>query len=243
MNDLKKALESAMQKDVGRFENTQHEFSEEFERRMSKLSENVSDKAKKRHGMRFVRVIAAAAAALALFACGTFAGAASSGFSITRSTRLGLPSKLFTVLDIEDCPETVETVYTLGGFPDNVMSVYENDAGTSVNSMYYPAPWEPDANGDLRAPRDDELYMAKIIQLWQRTKETFEFEYANMEYVTYKPLEINGGQGYFITRERWYGMESWLFWESNDYVFTLAGSFSEERAAELRNSISQEDQL
>lgn len=226
-----------MQKDIGRFEDTEHEFSEEFERKMSKLSENISNKTKKRRGVRFVRVIAAAAAALALFACGTFAGAASSGFSIARSTRLGLPSKLFTALDTEGCPEKIETVYGLGGFPDNVMSVFENSAGTSVNSTYYPAPFEPDANGDLRMPGNDELYLPKVIQLWQETKETFKFEYADMEYVTYKPLAVNGGQGHFITRERWYGMESWLIWESEDYVFTLLGSFSEERALELAGSL------
>lgn len=229
---------SAMQKDIGRFEDTEHRFSEKFEGEMRKLSENVSDKTKKRHKPRFVKVIALAAAAVALFAGGTFAGAASSGFSITSSTRMGLPSKLFTALDTEGCPETVETVYTLGGFAENVMSVYDGKNKTSVTSYYYPAPFEPDANGELFAPKDDELYMAKTILLEQETKKTFRFEYADMEYVTCKPLEINGRQGYFITRERFYGMESFLFWESGEYVFTLSGSFSEERAVELADSLT-----
>lgn len=230
-----------MQKDIGRYEHTEHEFSEEFERKMSKLSEAVlknPNDSGKRHGIRFIKAMAAAVAAAALFACGTFAGAASSGFNVSHSKRLGLPTKLFTAMETEGCPETVETVYTLGGFPENVMNVFENDEKTSVNSMYFPAPWQPDKNGDLRMPWDDELYMPKIIQLCQQTKETFKFEYTDMEYVVYKPLAVNGGQGYFITRERWYGMESYLFWESGDYVFTLIGSFSEERAMELANSLT-----
>ena len=62
-----------------------------------------------------------------------------------------------------------------------------------------------------------------------------------MEYVTYETLTVNGGQAYFITRERFYGLESYLFWESENYIFTLKGSFSEERALELANSLKVYD--
>lgn len=58
-----------------------------------------------------------------------------------------------------------------------------------------------------------------------------------MDYVAYKQLTVNGGQAYFITRERYYGMEAFLLWESEDYIFTLSGALSEERAIELAGSL------
>lgn len=240
MDNLKKALEHAMQKDIGRYADAEHEFSAEFESEMIKLSKNVSEnpgKIKKRPRLRFVKVIVAAAAAVALFAAGTLAGAVSSGFDVARTTRLGLPSKLFTAVDTEDCPKTVETVYMLDGFPMNQISIFTNDERTWTGAMYLPAPFEPDKNGDMYAPTNDELYMAKIMHLRQYTKDTFEFEYTDMDYVTYKQLTVNGGQAYFITRERFYGMEAFLLWESEDYIFVLSGAFSEERALELANSL------
>ncbi len=242
MDNLKKALEHAMQKDIGRYENAEHEFSAEFESEMIKLSKNVSEnpgKIKKRPRLRFVKVIVAAAAAVALFAAGTLAGAVSSGFNVVQSKRLGLPTKLFTAADTEDCPKTVETAYILDGFPMNQISIsdYNYNYGIGVSSQYFPAPFEPDENGDMYAPKNDELYMAKTISLDQRTKETFKFESADMDYVTYKTLTVNGGQAYFITRERFYGMQSYLFWESEDYIFTLSGALSEERVIELASSL------
>lgn len=239
MDNLKKALEHAMQKDIGRYADAEHEFSAEFESEMIKLSKNVSEnpgKIKKRPRLRFVKVIVAAAAAVALFAAGTFAGAVSSGFNVVQSKRFGLPSKLFTAADTEDCPTEIETVYMLDGFPMNQFSISGAENG-AVSSMYFPAPFEPDENGDLFAPRNDELYLAKVIHLGQNTKERFKFGYADMDYVTYKQLAVNGGQAYFITRERYYGMEAFLLWESEDYIFTLSGALSEERAIELASSL------
>lgn len=236
MNNFKTALENVMQKDIERFENgAEHEFSAEFEKNMAELSKRVSG-SKRPKRMRIGRVIAAVAAAVALFATGTLAGAVSSGFDITRSMRLGLPTKLFTVSDTEGCPTTIETVYMIDGFPSNQISISDSKDGT-VSAMYFPAPWKLDSNGEMRMSWDDELYLVKVIHLWQQTKETFKFEYTDMDYVTCKTLTVNGGQAYFITRERFYGMESYLFWESEDYIFTLRGSFSEERALELAGSL------
>ncbi len=226
MNNMKKALENAMEKDIGRYEDcAEHEFSEKFEREMQRLSGHGAQK--KRPKLRIGRIIAAAAAAIALFAVGTFAGAVSSGFSVTQTTRLGLPAKLFTATDTENCPKTIETVYTLDGFPKELLSVSGTDK--LVASKYFPGPLEGYIN--------DERYMGKVIHLYQETKENFEFQYTDMDYVTYKTLTVNGGQAYFITRERFYGMDAYLFWESEDYIFTLAGGFSEERAVELASSL------
>lgn len=239
MDNFKKALENVMQQDIGRFEDgAEHEFSAEFERKMAELSGRPKGKARPR--LRVGRIIAAAAAAVALFAVGTFAGAVSSGFNVTRVMWGGLPAKLFTAADTEGCPTTIETVYMLDGFPINQFSIddYNYSSKIGVLSMYFPAPFEWDNNlGEMYAPKDDELYMAKVIYLWQDTKETFEFKYTDMDYVNYKTLTINGGQAYFITRERFYGMETFLFWESKDYIFTLCGCLSEERALELANSL------
>lgn len=243
MNNFKTALENVMQKDIERFENgAEHEFSAEFEKNMAALSKRVSGR-KRPKKMRIVRVFAAVAAAVALFAAGTLAGAVSSGFNVVQSKRYSLPSKLFTAADPDGCPTTIETVYRLDGFPMNQFSIsaynydYDYDSGVGISSTYYPAPWEPDYDGSMRLPKNDELYMAKIIFLDQSTKETFDFEYADMEFVAYKQLTVNGGQAYFITRERYYGMESFLIWESEDYIFRLTGSFSEERALELASSL------
>ena len=242
MNNFKTALENVMQKDIERFENSaEHEFSAEFEKNMTELSRHVSGR-KRPKRMRIGRVIAAAAAAVALFGAGPLAGAVSSGFKVVSGVRMGLPSKLFTAADTEDCPSTVETIYMLDGFPDNQISISDFDKnGTFVSSMYFPAPWKPDDEGNMRMPWDDELYLPKTIHLFQETKETFKFEYTDMEYVTYETLTVNGGQAYFITRERFYGLESYLFWESENYIFTLKGSFSEERALELANSLKVYD--
>lgn len=249
MDNLKKALENAMQKDLVRYENgAEHEFSERFENEMSKLSErsgHSGNAVKKRPKLRLVKVIVAAAAAVALFAAGTLAGAVSSGFNVTGSTRLGLPAKLFTAADTEGCPTTIETVYMLDGFRMNQFSIdsynyklVDSSYRIGVSSMYFPAPFEWDDNyGDMYAPKDDELYMAKVILLHQDTKETFKFQYTDMDYVNYKQLTVNGGQAYFITRERFYGTEAFLFWESEDYIFTLSGCLSEETALKLASSL------
>lgn len=233
MNNLKKALENVMRRDVERFENAaEHEFSAEFERKMSELSARVSQGARPKR-LRIVRIFAAAAAAAALFAVGTLAGAVSSGFNVTRTTGYNLPAKLFTAADTEGCPTTIETVYVLDGFSMNPFSISNSKDGATASSTYYPAPVEELYN--------DELYMEKVVHLDQMTKETFEFKYTDMEYVTYKQLTVNGGQAYFITRERFYGMQAYLLWESEDYIFTLTGSFSEERALELANSLAVYD--
>lgn len=230
MNNLKTALENVMQKDIERFENgAEHEFSAEFEKNMAELSKRVSG-SKRPKRMRIGRVIAAVAVAVALFAAGTLAGAVSSGFNISKksySDYNGKPVNIFTAVDTEGCPKTVETVYRLGGFPDELVN--QSKSAASVSSRYFSAP--------IEEFRNDELYFAKMIWLWQETKDTFEFSYTDMDYVTYKTLTVNGGQAYFITRERFYGMEAFLIWESEDYIFTLSGSFSEERAVELANSL------
>ncbi|GEM_PF-4865459 len=239
MDNLKKALENVMREDIGRYENAaEHEFSTEFEKKMKRLSKRSATK--KRVPLRIGRIFAAAAAAVALFAVGTFAGAVSSGFNVNQTKRLGLPAKLFTAADTDGCPTSIETVYKLNCFPDNQISISDNfdkDGNrTSVSSMYFSAPFEWDGDG-MYAPRNDELYLVKTIFLLQETKETFDFTYADMDYVTYKTLTVNGGQAYFITRERYYGTQAYLFWESEDYIFTLSGSFTEERALELANSL------
>lgn len=230
MNALKTALENVMRRDAERYESApEHEFSPEFERKMSALSKRAAKPRKARIG----RIFAAVAAAAALFATGTLAGAVSSGFSITRATRYGLPAKLFTAADTEDCPAAIETVYLLGGFPDRQLSISSSDERTHVSSTYFPA------------PRDemyyDELFMPKVLFLDQEIKESFKFSYTDMDYVAYKTLTINGGQAYFITRERFYGMQSFLIWENEDYIFKLSGSFSEEKALELAGSLEVYD--
>lgn len=250
MDNLKKALENAMQKDIGRYENgAEHEFSAKFESEMSKLSERASGHSgkvvRKRPKLRIVKVFAAVAAAVALFSAGTLAGAVSSGFNITQSKRYGLPAKLFTAADTEGCPTTIETVYMLDGFPMNQFSIddynyqlVDSSYRIGVSSMYFCAPFEwDDINEGMYAPKDDELYIAKTLFLNQDTKETFRFQYTDMEYVNYKQLTVNGRQAYFITRERFYGTESFLFWETEDYIFTLSGCLSEETALKLANSL------
>ena len=249
MDNLKKALENAMQKDISRYEsygNTEHEFSAKFESEMSKLSEGYSGKVvKKRPKLHIVKVFVAVAAAVALFSAGTLAGAVTSGFNVAQSKRMGLPSKIFTAADTEGCPKTIETVYILDGFPMNQFSIgdyniqyVDSTSDIGVGSQYFPAPFEwDDLNEGMYAPKDDELYMAKVINLSQDTKETFDFEYTDMDYVNYKQLTVNGGQAYFITRERYYGIQSYLFWETEDYIFTLSGCLSEETALKLANSL------
>lgn len=247
MDNLKKALENAMQKDFARYENgAEHEFSAEFESEMSKLSERYTGKVvKKRPRLRIVKVFAAVAAAVALFSAGTLAGAVSSGFNITQSKRYGLPAKLFTAADTEGCPTTIETVYMLDGFPMNQFTIAEynyhfvdSTSSIGVGSEYFSAPFEwDDLNGGMYAPKDDELYMAKTLFLNQDTKETFDFKYTDMDYVNYKQLTVNGRQGYFITRERYYGTQAYLFWETEDYIFTLSGCLSEETALKLADSL------
>lgn len=239
MDNLKKALESAMQKDFERYENTEHDFSEEFESEMIKLTENVSKSPKKakRFGRRLMKVFAAAAAAVALFAVGTFAGAASSGFNIAQSKWHGLPTKLFTAADTEDCPDTIEMVYTIVDFPADRTTIHKSDDGKYVDTTCFTAPWEKGDDGQMRMTWENELDIVKIISFEQETKEHFKFEYEDMEYVTYEPLSVNGRQGYFISRERFYGLESYLIWENEDYIFTLRGCFSEEKALELAGSL------
>lgn len=234
MNNLKTALENVMRRDIERYENTpEHEFSAEFERKMSALSKRVSG-GKRPKRMRIVKVFAAAAAAVALFAMGTLAGAVSSGFNIAKIPywrRNGKPANIFTAVDTENCPKTIETVYTLSGFPDELTYMFVNEK--NITFRYYPAPAEE--------KWADELYFVKTICLEQYTKENFEFTYTDMDYITYKPLTLNGRQAYYIEEEHSYGIESYLFWETEDYIFRIASGFGEERSIELANSLEVYD--
>ncbi len=168
MDNLKKALENVMREDIGRYENAgEHEFSAEFEKKMERLSKRSTTK--KRVPLRIGRIFAAMAAAVALFAVGTFAGAVSSGFDVTRSTRLGLPAKLFTAADTDSCPTSIETVYKLNCFPDNQISISDNfdkDGNrTSVSSMYFSAPFEWRGFGVLEDGTEENLARTYIFDI------------------------------------------------------------------------------
>lgn len=237
MDNLKKALENVMQKDIGRFEDgAEHEFSAEFERKMAGLSARSNHSKGKAHKkLRVGRIIAAAAAAVMLFAVGTFAGAASvGGFTKTREVRkdynLGLPVNVFKAMDTDNSPKTLETIYTLDGISEELTSRYINDDKTVARATYLPADKSEIAN--------DELYFARIIGLTQSTKAAFVRAYSEADYVMYKELTIDGKQAYFITRERYYGQSSSLIWETDEYIFELQSNFmSEERALALADTL------
>lgn len=237
MDNFKKALENVMQKDIGRFEGgEEHEFSAEFERKMAGLSARFDySKGKARHKPRVGRIIAAAAAAVILFAVGAFAGAASAGgFTKTREVRedysLGLPVNVFKAADTENSPKALETIYTLDGISEELASRHINAEKTVVRTTYLPA--------DRSEMFNDELYFHRTIYLTQSTKAAFERAYREADYVMYKELTIDGKQAYFITRERYYGQSSSLIWETDEYIFELQSEWmSEERALELANSL------
>ncbi len=235
-DNLKTALLNSVQNDIERLETAaDHEFSPKFEREMKKLISGSAGK--KRTGRMVLKIAAAVAAALATFAVGTFAGAVSSGFTITQNNSKyyynGFPANIVTYANAEGAPETLETIYTLGKLPDKIAlrSTCLHDDKKKMSTLFMPKAY------DDNDQYTDELWGYRIINLCQDTKDAFESSFSAANYVSHKELTINGRQAYFITRDHFYGQESSLIWDGGDYIFELLGYFSEETAVELATSL------
>lgn len=233
-DDLKTALKIVMQSDIEHYDTAAgHEFSPEFERKMKRLIKNSSGKKRIRLG---VKIAVSVAAAMAMFAVGTFAGAVSSGFDITPSEKPdynGFPANIVTWTNSEGSPETLETIYTLGKLPDKIelrrTCLHEDNKGMSTIFM----PKAYDENDRFT----DEMWGYRLINLVQDTKDSFKSSFSAADYVSHKKLTINGRQAYYITRETFFGQTSSLIWDGGDYIFELLGYFSESTAIELANSL------
>lgn len=229
-DNLKTALYNVMQSDVERYETAdEHTFSQRFEREIKRLAKRSSGKKHIGFGLKITASIAAAAA---IFAAGTLAGAASSGFVINNRERFnGLPANALKYSDTEGFPQTLETVYTLGKLPDKLVqrssSLHEDNK--CISTLFL-----PDINSYFD---DDEMKPYRIINLCQSTKDSFELIYPLVDYVSCKELEVDGRQAYFLTCERFCGPESSLVLDGENYIFEIIGFFNEERAVELAKSI------
>ncbi len=232
-DNLKAALQNVMKSDIERYETAaEYEFSPKFVRNMKRLTKMSSGKKHIRLG---VRMAAAVVAAAATFAVGTFAGAVSSGFSITKSNKYyynGFPANVVTYTDTEGCPETLETVYTIGKLPDKIAlrTVSLNEDNKTISTVFM-----PDVYDDSKLY--DEIWAYRHINLVQSTKDQFESSFSAANYVSHKEIEFNGKRAYFITREHFFGQESSLIWDGGDYIFELLGYFTEEHAVELAKSL------
>ena len=240
MNNFKTALENVMQKDIERFENSEeYEFSAEFEKNMAALSKRASGGARPKK-MRIGRIFAATAAAVALFAMGTLAGAVSSGFKITTEKKseynFGLPVNIFTAANTENCPQTLETIYAVGDIPEWTKSrrISIHDDNKVVSTLYMASSPADNFKGIFS---DGDMVFYRTVNLCQSTKDSFRSSYSAADYVSYKELTVDGRPAYFITRERFYGRESSLIWEGEDYIFELIGNLTEERAVKLAGSL------
>lgn len=231
-DNLKTALHNVMQSDIEHYEAADdHAFSPKFEREMQQLAKR---SLRKKHIGSGTRIAAPIAAAAAIFAAGTFAGAASSGFTVIKNNKTrynGLPANALKYTDTAGYPQTLETVYTLGDIPDKLVlrssSLHEDNK--CISTLFL-----PDINNFFD---DDEMKPYRTINLCQSTKYSFELEYPLVDYVSCKEIEVDGIQAYFLTCERFCGPESSLVLDGDDYIFEIIGYFNEERAVELARSI------
>lgn len=233
MNNLKIALENVMQNDVAPFERgAEHKFTKKFEREISRISRKAArvGAAAPKAGAR--RIASLAVAAAAVFSLGMAVGALTTGFKITSYNREfdGKPAKRFTVAYIENAPETVETLYTIGELPEELKlrrTVF-NDERTRAFTTYIP---------DRDALKNGDEYVYDFIYLRQFTREAFGEGYPASDYVAYKELTLGGCPAWFITYERFYGDDAVLIWDAGDYIFELSGNLTEERALGLAGSV------
>lgn len=229
-DNLKTALYNVMQSEIECYETAdEHTFSPRFEREMKQLAKRSSGKKHTEFGLRIAASIAAAAA---IFAAGTLAGAASSGFVISdRACFNALPANALKYSDTEGFPQTLETIYTLGELPDKLVlrnsSLHEDNK--CISTLFLP---DTDNFFD-----DDEMKPYRTINLCQSTKDSFELIYPLVDYVSCKELEVDGRQAYFLTCERFCAPESSLVLDGDEYIFEIIGFFNEERAVELAKSI------
>lgn len=229
-DNLKTALHNVMQSDIEHYEAADdHAFSPKFEREMQQLAKR---SLRKKHIGFGTRIAASIAVAAAIFAAGTLAGAASSGFVINNRERFnGLPANALKYSDAEGFPQTLETVYTLGDIPDKLVlrssSLHEDNK--CISTLFL-----PDINNFFD---DDEMKPYRTINLCQSTKDSFELKYPLVDYVSCKEIRVDGRQAYFLTCERFCGPESALVLDGGDYIFEIIGFFNEERAVELAKSI------
>ena len=229
MNDLKIALENVMQSEIAPYERemgAEHIFSKKFEREIARIGAGRP----RRSGAR--QLAAFAAAAVAVFSLGIAVGAITTGFNISSYNREfdGKPAKLFTVDSTENSPKTIETVYTVGGLPEELTRrrTNFNEERTQAFTTYIP---------DRDTIRYGDRYVYDFIYFRQFTREAFSEVYLASDYVTYKELMFGESSAWFITYEHFYGDEAVLVWDAGDYILELSGNFDEEQALELAGSV------
>lgn len=234
MNNLKIALENVMQSEIKSYESgAEHKFSREFEREIARIAKRTAAGAPRIH---ISRIAAVAAAVVTAFSMGIAVFAITTGFRISSRYREfdGKPAKLFTVDSTDNCPKTLETMYTIGDLPERLTRrrTNINEENTTAWTMYL-----PDRDGII----NDDMYLYDAIHLSQYTREAFGNVYLASDYVTYRELTVGECPAWFITYEHFYGSESVLVWDAEDYIFELRGNFTEDRALELAGSLEVYD--
>lgn len=119
---------------------------------------------------------------------------------------------LFAV-NADDCPSTIEKVYTLSVVPEGYELFKTDNLGTSVTSVYI------------------NTYGNSLV-FEQYIKEYFN-PHINTEGYALHETYINGCNAVCIEYNRESGIDSLLIWENKDYIISIEGNFNKNQLIDL----------
>ena len=124
-------------------------------------------------------------------------------------------TKLFSI-DIGDSPTTIEKVYTLSVVPEGYEFYDSVETDTAVNTFY--------KNSD-----------GQLLSFRQFSKMNF-VPYINTEGYELQNVSVNGCDAVLVEYDSVNGVETILFWNSEDYILNLDGVFTKKEMLKLANS-------
>ena len=225
MSNLKLALENTMKKQIAEYENDMeiHEFSNHFEKRMSKLIKRVDSGSfvfsEHRISLRRAVQIAFIIIILAVLAVAAYAVISWSSFKVEEYDIYSL----LNAMDISDAPLTLEEKYEIGAD----MSEYETDILTDDEHMVYVC-------------YNDLHNKDKYLVFCQRTKNSFQSVRINTENSEQTPtmIEVNGYIGLYMQTDY---QEHFILWDNGEYFIevTAGNAFGINELIPICNSVQK----
>lgn len=120
------------------------------------------------------------------------------------------------VINLENCPQTIENQYVLTNVPDGFKLIETISSPTNVYTLY-----------------SNEL-TGQTITLYQWVKTHFSPHY-NTEKSAFEEIEINGTTGLFIDLSDDKRNKSVLIWDNGDYITEISADLDKNSAFDLLN--------
>lgn len=121
-----------------------------------------------------------------------------------------------SVVELENCPQTIEYRYALTNVPDGFELIKTVSSPTNVCTLYL--------NSST----------GQVITLNQWVKSHFAPHY-NTEKSTFEEIKINGTTGLFIDFSGYKQISSALIWDNEDYIIEISADLDKNSALDLLN--------